>query len=158
MAQFMKHLRTIFFALQLLSILGIMGAQSSQAQSLKDPTKPPNLTVQGAVQGDQLLEQGPQLQSIFISDKKRVAMINGESVRINGRVGDQVLVKIEENFVVLKRGRELTTLKLYPEMQKKPANARHATSSSNSSSNSNSNASSNSNREVKQTSQEGKQK
>jgi MSHA biogenesis protein MshK len=156
MAQFMKqimqYLSTIFFAVQLLSVLGIMGVQSSQAQSLKDPTKPPNLTVQGAVQGDQLLEQGPQLQSIFISDKKRVAMINGESVRINGRVGDQVLVKIEENFVVLKRGRELTTLKLYPEMQKKPANARHATSSSNSSSNSNSN------REVKQTSQEGKQK
>lgn len=149
MAQFMKlNHRRWLLVVKWVSVLAFVNLQSTQAQSLKDPTRPPSLSAQG----DQLVELGPQLQSILISDKQRVAMINGERVMLNGRVGDQIVVKIEENFVVLKRGRNLTTLKLYPEMQKKPANAsssylRH--SSTNSTINS---------REVKQTSQEGKQK
>jgi MSHA biogenesis protein MshK len=150
MAQFMK-LRTHHYliALSSVSVMALTNTQLTHAQSLKDPTRPPSMTVQG----EQLLELGPQLQSVLISDKQRVAMINGEPVKINGRVGDQTVVKIEENFVVLKRGRNLTTLKLYPEIQKKPANAL-----SSSVRHSNTNSTLNSNREVKQTSQEGKQK
>jgi MSHA biogenesis protein MshK len=149
MAQFMKLSKYRFLiALSCVGELAFFNVQIAHAQSLKDPTRPPSLRAQG----DQLVELGPQLQSILISDKQRVAMINGERVMLNGRVGDQIVVKIEENFVVLKRGRNLTTLKLYPEMQKKPANA-----SSSSLRHSSTHSTINS-REVKQTSQEGKQK
>jgi hypothetical protein len=149
MAQFMKQFPSHLIRFNLVSLLLLSCIPTVGAQHLKDPTRPPSMTLQG----ESLVEAGPQLQAILISEKQRVAMINGERIMLNGRIGDQTVVRIEENFVILKRGRSFTTLKLYPEMQKKPANAwtssvRHP----------NVNSALNSPLEVKQTSQEGKNK
>jgi MSHA biogenesis protein MshK len=90
----------------------------AQAQVLIDPTRPPMAIAKpGAV------EEAPpatQLQSILISSRRRVAVINGNTVALGDMVGDARVVKITETEVVLKTGEETEVLKMYPGMEKQP--------------------------------------
>jgi len=93
------------------------GQAEPMAQSLADPTKPPAVMgVQGGEAGESAEPAAPQLQSILVSREpggRRVAVINGEMVRVGMKVGDAVVERVGETEVVLRRGKSRETLKLF---------------------------------------------
>ena len=87
------------------------------AQALVDPTRPPDAApVQGSAASAGAAR--PQLQSVLISNQpggRRLAVIDGRSVRAGDKVGGAVVISIGEASVVLRRGKTLETLRLYPQ-------------------------------------------
>ena len=87
------------------------------AQALVDPTRPPDAApVLGSVASADAAR--PRLQSVLISNRpggRRLAVIDGRSVRAGDRVGGAVVVSIGEASVALRRGKTLETLRLYPQ-------------------------------------------
>ena len=87
------------------------------AQALVDPTRPPDAApVLGSAVS--VGAARPQLQSVLISNRpggRRLAVIDGRSVRAGDKVGGAVVVSIGEASVVLRRGKTLETLRLYPQ-------------------------------------------
>ena len=90
------------------------------AQGLIDPTRPPTVTLadESAV-GEAGEGAMPVLQSILISPSRRQAIISGKTVTVGEKVGDAKIVRITENTVILRNGRELQTLKLFPGIEKR---------------------------------------
>lgn len=111
----------------LVSLLLLGCGASVGAQSLPDPTRPAvpwGDTETGAESGAQVESySGPILQSILISPERKLAIISGQTVVLNGRYGDQTLIKITETEVILSKGsgkaKQLQTLKLFPDLVKK---------------------------------------
>ena len=114
----------------LAGLAGVAGvAIPATAQQMNDPTRPPSVMtapvfVPGGVNGTggagPLLpraERGqPRLQSILVSLRpggRRVAVIDGKTVRQGQRVGDAVVVAIGATEVVLRRGGKTQTLTLF---------------------------------------------
>ena len=90
-----------------------------QAQPIPDPTRPPAAAIAPAAGASALspVADAPQLQSVLVSTRqggRRVAVINGETLRVGEKLGDAVLISIGETSVVLRRGKQLQTLTLYP--------------------------------------------
>ena len=128
MAQAMTFLRSVAFGMLALSWSACILAQEGI-----DPTRPPAVmtapvVVQSAslpgatyTPGGMLIapraeRRTPQLQSVLVSLRpggRRVAVIDGKTVRQGQRVGDAVLVAIGATEVVLRRGAKTETLKLY---------------------------------------------
>ena len=103
-----------------------LAAAPVQAQGLVDPTRPARAT--GSPGSAEEVPAGTQLQSVLISSRRRLAVINGVMVPLGGMVGEAQLVKISETEVVLKKGEESEVLRLYPGIDKKPVKrgtARH---------------------------------
>ena len=102
----------------LAAALAALPLSIAQAQVLVDPTRPPTSVARpGAV------EEAPpasQLQSILISNRRRLAVINGNTVALGDKIGEARVVKITETEVVLKTGEETEVLKMYPGMEKQP--------------------------------------
>ena len=99
---------------------GIAASGGVSAQALRDPTRPPAQFLDPA----SAMESGPPasagLQTIMISGKRRVAMINGELVKAGDKIGEAVVERITDSEVVLRQsggGREV--LKLYPDVDHK---------------------------------------
>ncbi|CAN7383658.1 MSHA biogenesis protein MshK [Pseudoduganella sp. LjRoot289] len=98
----------------------------NEAGGLGDPTRPPAALAApgGAVAAGATGEDGaqseaaaPRLQSILVSREpggRRVAVINGEMVRQGMKIGGATVVRVGETEVVLRRGKSLETLKLFP--------------------------------------------
>ena len=91
-----------------------------QAQGLQDPTRPASAPQQpstlGGV-GGMAAGTLPQLQSVLIgggAGGRRVAVISGQAMVAGDKLGDAVLLSISENQVVLKSGKKLNVLKLFP--------------------------------------------
>ncbi len=85
------------------------------AQDLPDPTKPPRFgsNVQQA-EGDSGV---PVLTAILIGPKRKFAIIDGQTVKLNAKFGDQTLVQLTETEAVLKLGRTQQILKLVPDIK-----------------------------------------
>ncbi|MFZ6846276.1 MSHA biogenesis protein MshK [Undibacterium sp. RuTC16W] len=117
---------TLFIAVSLLSKPALVAAQS-----IPDPTRPPDTLLLPATMASNEIAAGPVLQSVLISPSRRLAIISGKTVRVNDKFNDQTVIKINETEVVLRNGKELQTLKLFPDFEKKshrapstlPANA-----------------------------------
>ena len=107
----MRAPRCVFLAGALLAL-----APGVFAQALVDPTRPPDAApVLGSAVSAGAAR--PQLQSVLISNRpggRRLAVIDGRSVRAGDKVGGAVVVSIGEASVVLRRGKTLETLRLYP--------------------------------------------
>ena len=103
------------FASSLL-ITGLLVVGNASAQELRDPTRPSNLSVSGQ---ETDVPAQPVLQSVLIGPDRKFAIIDGKNVKLNGKFGDYVLIKLTETEAVLKRGREVQTLKLFPDIEKK---------------------------------------
>ena len=127
MAQAMTFLHALA-----LGMLALPWSACVLAQDGIDPTRPPAVmsapvilpaSVPGATYtpGGMLVapraeRRTPQLQSVLVSLRpggRRVAVIDGKTVRQGQRVGDAVLVAIGATEVVLRRGAKTETLKLY---------------------------------------------
>jgi MSHA biogenesis protein MshK len=86
------------------------------AQRLPDPTRPPAAALQappgtGAAAADVL----PQLQSVMLgaAGSQRIAVIDGQSVRVGESFRGARVVRIADSEVELQRGRERQVLHLY---------------------------------------------
>ena len=106
-------------------LIGVM-ATCAHADILRDPTRPPaalEMASQGSgADGD----VGPKLQSVLISPSRRVAVVSGQTVTVGDKIGESQLVKISEGEVVLRNGKILQTLKLFPDVEKRPVAKRAA--------------------------------
>lgn len=102
--------------------LGMLLASSAQVAAQKgliDPTRPP--TVAPTPQATAAAEPpGPELQSVLLAPGRKIAVINGETVALGEKLGEATLVRVSETEVVLKHGREMRVLKLYPSVEKSP--------------------------------------
>jgi MSHA biogenesis protein MshK len=110
-------------ALTALALSPVLVSHAAAADNLPDPTRPPAIagpahSGSGAAPG---AAAAPVLQSIMISPHRRMAIISGETVKLGEKFGDAQVVKITETEVVLRTGKELQTLKLYPALEKRPA-------------------------------------
>lgn len=97
-----------------IALIGALLAGSVWAQTVQDPTRPPARMLRPAANAPAV--DAPQLQSILVgraADGRRVAVIDGNTVRIGDRVGDARVVGMTQAQVVLQRGarREVLTLK-----------------------------------------------
>ncbi|PHV31585.1 MSHA biogenesis protein MshK [Janthinobacterium sp. BJB312] len=88
----------------------------AQAQALDDPTRPPAALWAPASTAPAVAAR-PQLQSVLISTQpggRRLAVIDGQTVRVGSKVGGAVVTEIRDTAVLLRRGKSLETFKLYP--------------------------------------------
>lgn len=91
---------------------------ATAAQNIADPTRPPAaMSIDASANSEALA--GPILQSILIAPNRHVAIINGQPIALNGKYGDQTLIKMTETEVVLRNGKEIQILKLFPDFDKK---------------------------------------
>jgi MSHA biogenesis protein MshK len=86
------------------------------AQELADPTRPPEF--RGSQEASPL-EQGGRLQSVLLSSGRKIAVIDGATVPLGGRLGGATLVSIMPTHVVLREGDEERVLRLHPGIEKK---------------------------------------
>lgn len=98
-----------------------MRALPVQAQIMVDPTRPPTAAAgpSGGTGTEQTIAEPTGLQSILISNGRKLAVINGQTVALGQKLGDATLVAIRENEVVLKTSAGSEVLKLYPQAEKK---------------------------------------
>jgi MSHA biogenesis protein MshK len=106
--------KAIFYAC---SFILALVEDPARGENLPDPTRPP-LVVQ-APASSAAPTSGPILQSVLISPRHKVAIINGETVKLGGTYGTARVVKISEGSVVLSEGGSLQTLRLFPGVEKK---------------------------------------
>ncbi|MBT9567000.1 MAG: MSHA biogenesis protein MshK [Thiobacillus sp.] len=95
-------------------ILVGLWAGPAAAEVLPDPTA---LPVRAASGGEEI-RPANVLTAIKLSRKQKIAVIDGQEVALGGHYQDARVTRISENEVVLRRGREVTVLKLYPEIEK----------------------------------------
>lgn len=87
------------------------------AQTLSDPTQPPAALLSPARAGDAPAPVAAGLQSVLISRNaggRKVAVINGQVVRVGERLGDAKVIGIGPDSVTLRRGKAVETMKLFP--------------------------------------------
>jgi MSHA biogenesis protein MshK len=104
-----ETMKTTLFML----MLALVGAGAA-AQGVQDPTRPPAALLQ-PVAGD-VATAGPQLQSILIgraAGGRRIAVIDGETVRVGERVAGARVLAIDAGGVRLQRGARQEILKLH---------------------------------------------
>lgn len=100
-------------------LLLVSAACAPAHAQLADPTRPP-ASLDAAVPGASALPAepaAPQLQSVLISTHaggRRIAVIDGQALSVGEKFRAAVVIKITETQVVLRRGRELQVLRLYP--------------------------------------------
>lgn len=107
MDEAVKKVRMVFAAAVLL-------AARTHAQDLQDPTRPPARLLAGAA-GAAAVSNEPQLQSVLIAREpggRRVAVIDGETVRLGETFRGARVVRMTQSEVELMRGRERRVLKL----------------------------------------------
>jgi MSHA biogenesis protein MshK len=100
-----------------IALTAISGMAS--AQNMTDPTRPPNEPAPsgapaGPVGAAAAVSASPELQGILLSAQRRVAVIDGKTLRVGERLGDATLVALSETSATLKRGERLETLRLLP--------------------------------------------
>jgi MSHA biogenesis protein MshK len=107
--------------LLLFAVLSACPAAHAQG-ALADPTRPPSIAPAAQAAGEASAPPG-RLQSILISGTRKLAVIDGVTVPLGGKVDGATLVAIDETEVKLKRGEVIETLKLYPNIERQPVEA-----------------------------------
>lgn len=105
---------TRYFAI---AMLGALAAPVAHGSALPDPTAPPARAV--ATPAASPTEATLALTAIKLSRGQKLAVIDGRELAVGERYQDARIVRIDENQVILRRGRELTVLSLYPDVEKK---------------------------------------
>lgn len=111
------------------SFILALGASSSGMDALsqtklQDPTKPPSVLAAEPPPGAERPVAASKLQSVLLSPGRKLAVIDGQTVALGGRIGEATVVAISPSEVTLKRGQQLETLKLYPDTQVRRAEAK----------------------------------
>lgn len=106
--------------LVLLAALGACPVAHAQG-ALVDPTRPPTYMPAESAAG--AAPSAGRLQSILISATRKLAVIDGVTVPLGGKVDGATLVAIDETEVKLKRGEVIETLRLYPNIERQSVEA-----------------------------------
>ena len=96
-----------------LMFAGLLASLPAAAQSLADPTRPP--AALDASRPDAAGDGLPRLQSVLISPRaggRRVAVIDGETVRLGDSFRGARVARMSQTEVELVRGRERQVLRL----------------------------------------------
>jgi MSHA biogenesis protein MshK len=96
-----------------------LALHAAQAQSLSDPTRPPNVSATAPADGAPRAAAAQRLESILISPNRRVAVIDGRTVTEGSRIDEGTVVQIAETYVTLRKDAELKKLELYPGIVRK---------------------------------------
>jgi MSHA biogenesis protein MshK len=99
-------------------LLGVCAASLAHAAPFADPTRPPSAF--GDEGAAATASSGPRLESVLIAPDRRLAVISGQQVRLGGKYGDGQVVRITESEVVIRNGAAMETLRLLPDVQKRP--------------------------------------
>ena len=88
-------------------------AVAAQA-GLPDPTRPPSAAAEDTARpaGAPGTRSASRLQSVLISPERKIAVIDGRTVALGGRIDDAVVVGIAETGVTLRRGDRTEVLPL----------------------------------------------
>jgi MSHA biogenesis protein MshK len=100
---------------------GASPAAAAQAR-LPDPTRPPQAAASAGADAPAPAKGAKppaRLQSVLISPQRRLAVIDGRTVRLGGEIDGARVVAITESTVTLRRGAQTEMLKLYPAVDKK---------------------------------------
>jgi MSHA biogenesis protein MshK len=98
-----------------------------RAQGLLDPTMPPPEARQVTGMAPAPVSKGPQLQSVLVgSNGRQVAVIDGQTVRQGEKFNGALLVKVDKNHAVLRRGSQTQVLTLYPDSTERNSRAGQA--------------------------------
>ncbi|MDP1996690.1 MAG: hypothetical protein Q8J90_05795 [Gallionella sp.] len=85
---------------------------------LADPTRPPAIIAEPvAAVSDATEIQPTRLSSIIISKTRRAAIIDGETVELGDKHGDDRLIEVNEGGVVLKGAQGRQVLTLFPDVK-----------------------------------------
>jgi MSHA biogenesis protein MshK len=113
----MMPLRLLALALAGLAMLGAAGLARAQDAGLRDPTRPPAvLAAPVGTPGQDGVPGEPQLQSILVSLRpggRRVAVIDGKTLRQGDRIDGALVETIRPTEVVLRKGKQRQILKLF---------------------------------------------
>lgn len=90
------------------------------AQTSPDPTRPPDSISVARGELAASPAAGPVLQSVLISPARKMAIISGQAVKLNGKFGDSRVVHIAETEVILRNGKTEQRLKLFPDIKIRP--------------------------------------
>lgn len=111
-------------------VLLALPAAFALAQGITDPTRPPDsMTVPGVIApgaagtGLTAAPTGPVLQSILIAHTHAEAIISGKVVRPGDQIAMGTIVKISDSEVTVRTNAGLQTLKLFPGIEKRYAEA-----------------------------------
>lgn len=101
-----------------------LAAAGALAETLPDPTRPPAFLF-APVDGEaaEKASGGFQLQSVLIGPGRRSAIIGGRHLSVGDRLGEFTLVRVGDTEVVLKGPEGSRTLKLFPAVDKRVAQA-----------------------------------
>ena len=116
MDEAVKTRMTLGMAALLALVAGLVHAAAPSSQGLPDPTRPPAAAAPAQAGADAASAAVPQLQSVLVGQaagERRVAVIDGESVRVGESFRGARVVRIADNEVELLRGRERQVLRLY---------------------------------------------
>lgn len=96
--------------------------QAGAEEILPDPTRPA-LDLNGG--GGAAVVTEPQrnegLQSVYISPRQRLAIINGKQFELGDKVGNARLVEINEHGVVLQGSEGRRVMEVFPAIKKQPS-------------------------------------
>ena len=89
------------------------------AQQLRDPTRPPagaskGTSTSGAAKSR--ARSGMVLQTVLISEDRRVAVISGRLMSVGDTISGFRLTEIREGEVVMKKRSKTRTLRLFPDV------------------------------------------
>jgi MSHA biogenesis protein MshK len=89
------------------------------AEDLPDPTRPPaSILAPAAGAGRDATEnQSSGLHSIIISETRRAAIIDGQTVELGGEHENARLIEVNEGGVVLQRAQSRQVLTLFPDVK-----------------------------------------
>lgn len=90
-------------------------------QALSDPTRPPDAfrSQLGSAPAAPAVSQFSSQPVVILSSDRRQVTINGQTVKIGGRIGDAKVVRISDTEVVLQSAESTETIKLYGAVEKK---------------------------------------
>lgn len=102
----------------ILSMMLAACAAGAGAQELKDPTRPAiEIGMPSVAEGPGPGPASSGLQTIYISPGRRAAIINGKTVELGAKYGEDKLVEVNERGVVLQGNQGRKALALFPGVQ-----------------------------------------
>ena len=106
----------------LISVFCLLSSVICCAEDLPDPTRPP-ASIFAPVGGTSVAHAMPAenhargLHTIIISETRRAAIIDGQTVELGGEHGGARLIEVNESGVVLERGQSRQVLPLFPDIK-----------------------------------------